>query len=127
MLLQGFLKSMNYSHTSNYCVHKTWWQIIFLLIWIGQKNCSSSIGFAHVATPQQKGFLQKWSISSSCGLTNAFLVISLFVFTKNCNCKIHFGKFSNVFFNTKNWTKTKKNIEMILKLAYFSMSKFMML
>jgi hypothetical protein len=46
---------------------------------------------------------------------------------KNNNYKIHFGKFSNVFLNAQNWKKKKKkNLEMILKLAYFSMSKLMM-
>jgi hypothetical protein len=29
--------------------------------------------------------------------------------TKNHNYKVHFGRFSNVFLNVENWTKTKKN------------------
>jgi len=46
--------------------------------------------------------------------------------TKNSNYKVHFGRFSSVFLNIEDWKKKKKkNLEMILKLAYFSMFKLM--
>jgi len=31
--------------------------------------------------------------------------------TKNGNYKVHLGRFFNVFFNIKNWTKTKKTLK----------------
>ncbi len=31
--------------------------------------------------------------------------------TKNNNYKVHFGRFSNVFSNVKNYTKTKKTLK----------------
>jgi hypothetical protein len=46
---------------------------------------------------------------------------------KQGNYNVHFGRFSSVFLNVENWTKMKKALEMIIKLAYFSMSKLMML
>ncbi len=45
---------------------------------------------------------------------------------KNYHCKVHFGSCFNVFSNVKHWAKTQ-NLEMMLKLIYFSMSKLKVL
>jgi len=88
-------------------------------IWIKLRNLNSSCACmqCHSIFSSKWNLISTKSIHFSQGESTPWC-------TRNSCYNVHFGSFSSAFLNAKVWKK-HKNLETMLKLTFFSMSKLM--